>query len=151
MNRGDMIRRVRSYTRDLSGSIFRTIDITDYINEGVDRIRSRIPQLKKMVSLDADNVVPSLLPSEYHYLIPVYASSRCFSQDERHYQASTLMNEFETKLEELFSDINEGVLPILDDAGNVVDTSLPSDYVKQVYFDDSESTDDIDLGVNGVE
>lgn len=150
MNRGDLIKRVRSYTRDLSGSIFRTIDITDYINESINRFRGRIPQLKPMTTLLADDVSPIYLPEEYQYLLAVYAASRCFAQDERHYQASTLMNEFEVKLEELFNDINEGLVKLVDPTGAVVDTSVPSEYVKQVYYTESESLNDVDLGVDGV-
>ena len=35
MNRLDLIRRVRSLTRDFSNAIFRESDIVDYINEGI--------------------------------------------------------------------------------------------------------------------
>lgn len=149
MNRADMITRVRSYTRDLSASIFRSIDVTSFINEGIDRMRSRISQLKPMIYLSADDEIPIYLPSEFHYLISVYAASRCFGQDERHYQSSTLMNEFETKLEELYAGINDGSVVILNASGVQVDTTGSVDYVKAVYYTEPYGYD-VDLGVNGV-
>lgn len=150
MDRAAMIRRVRAYTRDLSSSIFRQVDITDFIQEGIDRIKGRIPQLKAMTDLTDDTMSPTLLPAEYHHLLPVYASARCFGQDERHYQASTLMNEFEIKLEELLGYISDGTIEIRDPDGNIVDVSLPAEYVKQAYFDDRGYDGDDDEGVNGV-
>lgn len=134
MNRGEIARRIRSYTRDLSGSIFRTIDVNDYINEGIDRVRSRVPECAGMQYVNADEVEPTHLPPSFHYLLSVYAASRCFGQDERHYQASTLMNEFEVKLDELIALIEEGKIVIVDGDGNAVEDTSIEDHVRDVYF-----------------
>lgn len=150
MNRADLTRRVRSYTRDLTSSIFRSVDITDYINEGIDRFRSYIPKLKGMTWLTSDDSPPILLPDEYHYMLAVYGASRCFAQDERHYQASTLMNEFESKLEELNTLIQDGTVVIKTADGTSVETTIPVDYVTVEYFADDTDDSDIDDGVNGV-
>ena len=114
MTRLELIQRVRAVTRDLSNSIFREQDIVSFINEGVDRFKQYIPQLSKMNHLVETNSSPDILPSQYHHLLAVYCSSRCFSQDERHYQATTMMNEFETKLEELKAAIDSADVVIID-------------------------------------
>lgn len=150
MNRADLIRRVRAYTRDLSSTIFRNVDIVDFINEGVERIKMRVPQLLTIPDLVSDDSTPLPLPSQYHALIAVYGASRCFSQDERHYQASTLMNEFETKLEELLNAINNGEVTIVDGDGNPIVGNNSVDYVTVEYFATNNDDDDIDLGVEGV-
>ena len=150
MNRGDLIRRVRAYTRDLSSSIFRNVDIVDFINEGGERIKSRVPQLVSMQDLLSDDQIPTPLPNQFHALLAVYSASRCFGQDERHYQSSTLMNEFETKLEEMIGAINNGEVIITDGSGNPIVTNNPIDYVTVEYFASNYGDDDIDPGVEGV-
>lgn len=142
MNRGDIVKRVRSYTRDLSNSIFRAIDVTDYINEGIDRVKSVVAECSDMAYLDSDNQTPILLPAQYHYLLAVYSASRCFWQDERHYQASTLMNEFETKLDELVEAIADGKVVIKDEDGAPVTSDIEMDYVRDVYFDATEDNEE---------
>jgi hypothetical protein len=149
MNRGDLIRRVRAYTRDLNSSIFRNVDVVDFINEGVDRVKSRVPQLVSIPTLVSDDSVPLPLPAQYHALLAIYGASRCFGQDERHYQASTLMNEFEQKLDELISAINNREVIIVDAEGVEIDSNIPVDYVKVEYFA-SSNIDDEDDGVDGL-
>lgn len=152
MNRLDLIRRVRSLTRDLSNSIFREIDIIDYINESIDRYRQYIPELAGMKYLTSGADKPDLLPEQYHYLIAVYAASRCFGQDERHYQATNFMNEFEIKLEEMKSKLEAGEVVITDpQTGEAVGATYEPDYVvtNNYYFNNSSQID-FDEGVEGV-
>ena len=135
MNRLYLIARVRSLTRDFSNSIFREADIVAFLNEGVERFKQAIPQFRNEVTLDNNNAEPLLIPSYYHHILSVYASSRCFSQDERHYQATTLMNEFEVKLEELKSKIESGEIVIKDpETGEDITTTNTTDYVYDNYF-----------------
>ena len=148
MNRSQLVSRVRSNTRDLTSSIFRFIDIADYLNESIDRFKSSVPELSTMSYLTSDEQTPTPLPSAFHYLLATYATSRCFAQDERHYQASTLMNEFESKLEELIMLIEDGRVQILDLNNQLVQPTYPDDYVRNVYFKTTD--EDIDLGVDGV-
>lgn len=125
-----LIRRVRSITRDFSNSIFREQDIIDFINEGIDRFKQLIPELESLEYLVAKNETPSLIPSQYISLLAIYSSSRCFTQDERHYQASTLMNEFEIKLEDLRNKIENGEITIIDpETGEVIENDYDIDYV----------------------
>lgn len=130
MKRLELIRRVRSLTRDFSNSIFREQDIIDFINEGIDRFKQIIPELKGVEKLLANNQEVILIPEEYQHLLSVYATSRCFNQDERHYQAVNYMNEFETKLYSLKDSIDNGDVIITDEEGNVVEAGSGSvDYV----------------------
>ena len=124
MNRLYLIARVRSLTRDFSNSIFREADIVSFLNEGVERFKQAIPQFRNEVTLENNNSEPLLIPSYYHHILSVYASSRCFSQDERHYQSTTLMNEFETKIDELNQKIQNGEIVIIDpETGNEIGVS----------------------------
>lgn len=147
MNRQELIARVRSLTRDLSDSIFREVDIVAFLNEGINRFRQRIPELRTMSTLQESNQSVTLLPEEYHELIALFSASRCFGQDERHYQASTYMNEFETKLDELKALIESGDI-VIDGSSELV---LRDEYVRNNYFDDKTYLSDVDDGVEGVE
>lgn len=129
MTRSEIIQRVRSITRDFSNSIFREVDIVSFINEGINRFRQYIVELKSLSSLDSNTSIPVMLPDEYHHLLALYCASRCFAQDERHYQSTTLMNEFETKLEELKSAIEAGLIVIKDADGSVVEKNYDVEYV----------------------
>lgn len=156
MNRANLILGVRRLTRDFTNSIFREIDIIEFINEGINRFRQTIPQLKAMKQLTTNTVEVELLPDEYHNLIIMFASSRCYFQDERQYQASILMNEFESKLDELKNAIESGDVIILNTSGVKVEADLNIEYVEtESYWGDNHTgvfeTQDIDLGVEGVE
>lgn len=151
MDRLKLIQRVRILTRDLTGSIFREHDIVDFINEGINRFVQVIPELKDLEELNNNTDVPSLIPKQYQHLLAVYATSRCFGQDERHYQASNLMNEFEVKLDELKMNIENGTIAILDGDGNVVENDIPIDYVDLKPYWGSGAVVDFDEGVEGVE
>lgn len=130
MQRVKLVLRVRSLTRDFSNSIFREIDIVDFINEGINRFKQVIPQFKSIPYLLTPSAEPALIPEAYQHLLAVYAAARCFSQDERHYQATTLMNEFEIKLEEMKGLIESGEIVIIDPVtGGEIVADIPTDYV----------------------
>lgn len=147
-----LIQRVRAITRDLTNSIFREQDIRDFINEGVNRIQQRVPELRGMTSLIALQENVKTLPKPYHHLLSVYATARCFAQDERHYQATTYMNEFEVKLEELKSDIEAGSVTIVDEEGKEITTDNYVDYVnlRPYHITETSRKWDEDEGVEGV-
>lgn len=152
MNRLELITRVRSLTRDLSNAIFREADVISYLNEGIERIVQVIPALSSMLPLKENTDVPAMLPMQYHHLIAVYSASRCFGQDERHYQASNFMNEFETKLDTLRADLESGRITIIDpDTGGTLQMFNATDYVVDNYFYKRNGGIDVDNGVEGVE
>lgn len=148
MKKSDITRKVRGYTRDFSNTIYRQIDIDDYINEAIDRIREVVPELQGMTYLTSDSQKPTLLPEQYHNLIALYAASRCFLQDERQYEASSFMNEFEQKLDEMKKAILDEIVIITDVDGNQVTFNYKEDTVTNEYFKSFNS--DVDTGVEGV-
>lgn len=151
MNRLDLSKRVRSLTRDFSNAIFREQDIIDYINEGIDRIKQVIVEFEKMPYLLDNADIPTMLPGRYHHLLSLYSASRCFGQDERHYQASNFMNEFETKMDELRIGIEEGKIKIIDpDTNEVIEATYEPDYVTNNYYRTHQRGFDVDKGVEGV-
>ena len=137
----ELINRTRTYTRDFTGSIYREVDILIFMEEAYNRF-AIIPEFSNLVydGIKA-NPVP-LIPYRYQHLLPIYASSRCFFQDEQDYRAGTLMNEFETKLEELKSLIESGDIIIKDADGIAVVNSLANGYVVNEYFDATISDED---------
>lgn len=126
--------RAKSLTRDFDGVVFREADFKMFANESIDRMKGVIPELRGMVYMESSDDVPKLLPGRYHHLIAVYCASRCFFQDERHYQASTLMNEFESKLAELKYMVESGDESIYDERGNKIVIDAENDYVVDNYF-----------------
>ena len=152
MTRLEISRRVRSLTRDFSESIFRSQDIIDFINEGIDRFIQLIPELQGLSHLRNNNDAPLLIPNAYRHLLSIYSASRCFSQDERYYQATTLMNEFETKLDELKSKIESGSIIITNpQTGEPIQVYYDSEYViTNNYFRNSSGFVSSDESVEGV-
>ena len=126
----EIIDRVRSYTRDTTGSLFTQDDIVSFINEGIDRIR-RYKYFKNMTHLTSLSDEPKYLPSEYHDLLAIYGACRCFTQDEQNYLAEQFMNEYEYKTSEMEQFINDGELII---EGIDENSNKPFDAVKDVYF-----------------
>lgn len=154
MDRLALVQRVRALTRDFSNAIFREIDIIDFLNEGIDRISQVIPELDGMSPLLSHTDVPTLLPKKFHHLLPLYATARCFGQDERHYQSSTFMNEFEVKLSDLKALIETGDIVIIDPDTNApveLDNASNIEYVvTNNYYEPYESSSDLDEGVDGL-
>lgn len=134
MDRKALVERTQAHLRDFGLTAFREIDVVRYINEGIERVMQIIPQFNDMEPLEYDEQHPICLPKAYHHLLAVYSASRLFAQDDRFYQASTLMNEFETKLGQLLSDLLSGDVIAYDKDGNEIDFSGKPDHVKNEYF-----------------
>ena len=130
MTRALLLNRVRQNTRDLTGTIFRAQDVNDYINEAINRVKQVIPELHVMPLLFSDADTVRILPEQYHHLLAVYATSRAFGQDERHYQSTTYMNEFEVKLDELKQKIESGQIVLVGVDGNPIVSDNVNDYVQ---------------------
>jgi len=130
-----LIRKVRAHARDFNDTIFRKEDITMFLNEAIDRIIQVLPALNNMPYLVSENDIVEYIPREYVHLLANYSVARLYSQDERHYEATTFMNEFELKLAELKEKIENGEVEIIDPhTGDVLDTSIAIDYVTDNYF-----------------
>ena len=133
MTLSDLITRVRSYTRDTTGTLFTASDVKDFINEAIDKLR-QIKELENIKHLSNDSDVIVLLPSQYHYMTAVYSASRCFSQDEQHYQAQTYMDEFMGLFSLVELGIKEGTISIYDENGQIIKDTHEPDVVENVYF-----------------
>ena len=136
MNRVDLTLRARSLLRDLSNTQFRETDVVNYLNEGIERIGQIIPELGNMGPLNTTMAEVQYLPKAWQHIIAIYGAARLATQDERHYQAGVFMNEFETKLELLHEQFQNGEVEFIDPV-----TGLPiiprymDDHVRNVYFD----------------
>ena len=135
MTLNDLVTRVRSYTRDTTGTLFELSDIENFINEGIDKLR-QIKSLETMATLTNDEQSVDLLPPQYHYCLAVYSASRCFSQDEQHYLAQTFAEEFNGLYDLIELGIKEGTIVIADDGGNPINNDISMDGVTNVYFED---------------
>ena len=133
MTLNDLVTRVRSYTRDTTGTLFELSDIENFINEGIDKLR-QIKSLETMANLTNDEQSVDLLPPQYHYCLAVYSASRCFSQDEQHYLAQTFAEEFNGLYDLIELGIKEGTIVIADDGGNPINNDISMDGVTNVYF-----------------
>lgn len=141
VNTIDLIKRVRQYTRDFSGMTFTDDDVQSFINEAIDRVAEIMPEFAPMAYLTTTDQVPTYLPKQYHHLLAVYSASRCYFQDERHYQASNLMNEFEIKFADVQAKIESGEITIYDPDGNPVDFGTgDTDYVVNTYYEPNHAS-----------
>ena len=131
----NLVARVRSYTRDTTGTLFTTSDVKDFINEGIDRLR-QIKQLEGMKHLTNDMDEPNLLPPQYHYMIAIYSAFRCFAQDEQYTPAQSYADEFETLFKIIELGIQDGTIVIIDDDNNEVKNDVDFDSVTDVYFNE---------------
>lgn len=134
MNRLELMQRSRSLVRDISNSFFREDDVVNYLNEGIDRIAQRIPIFTAMPYLLNNLQEVTYLPKQWQHLLAIYCASRLCTHDERHYQAGTFMNEFETKLDDLSASIDSGDTAIVDENGNEVKQPFKDQYVRNNYF-----------------
>lgn len=151
MDRKTLVERTKVHLRDFHLTAFREIDAVNYINEAIERVVQIIPQFYQMEPLEHDQQHPICLPKFHHHLLAVYSASRLFAQDDRFYQASTLMNEFETKLGQLLSDLLSGDVIAYDKDGNEIDFSGKPDYVKNEYFLDRHNRHSFRGGIDDLE
>ena len=133
MTLNELVSRVRSYTRDTTGTLFTLSDVKNFINEGIDKLR-QIKVLEGMEYLESDTDIPDYLPSQYHYSLAVYSASRCFSQDEQHYLAQTFMEEFLGLYSLIELGIKEGTIVIIGSDGEQINSDDELDGVVDVYF-----------------
>lgn len=134
MTFADINNYTRQLLRDTNRTIFQEAEINRAINEAISRCR-QIKELSLMKKLEASNEEPLFLPEQYHELLSLFSASRCFFVDEQFQQSTMLMNEFENKLFDLKTAIENGDIIITDPEGNTVDTGETSiDYVVDEYF-----------------
>lgn len=136
----DLITRARRNLNDKDSSIYERDDIVSYVNEAIDRMKDiYVFQNEVYLSDNLDEL--DIIPTQYQYLLAVYATARCFSLDEQYYQATTFMNEFEVKRQEMIDAIESGELTVTDSLGVAITFDYESDAVENVYFDYGSTSD----------
>lgn len=133
MNLTDLITRTRYYVRDINSKRFPSDEIELYINEGIERLRSY--QAFSDMSYPTATKDVSYLPTEYHYILALFAASRCFGVDNDFYQEQDKRNEFENAFAELITKIENNEIYIKE-------LEYAIDYVKDEYFDTSNTDED---------
>ena len=122
------------YARDTNSYMFPDDDIDMFLNQAIDVLR-QYPVFRSMKYLQDGDDEPELLPSYYHYMLALFASSRCYDIDERFYEGVEKRNEFESLLDDLIAEVQAGNITICDKDGNIVeDTANYIDAVADVYF-----------------
>jgi hypothetical protein len=147
MDLRNIILNTKRHLNDINSGIFSDDDLKYFINECINRIKM-YPYFIDMVELVANSDEPIILPPHTHNLITFYAASRCFFQDERFYEATNFMNDFEYKLEELVQKVESGDIVLRDAEGAAIDISsfYVEDYVQDDYFAPNYNIED-DEGV----
>lgn len=125
----------KTLSRDSGDYVFTDAMIKDFINQGIDRLK-QTKVFNAMTHLDESTDVPTILPEEYHYILAIYASSRCLEYDERHYEALDRRNEFETLFAQLLNEIEA-------DRQGELTNSMYSDVVTNVYFNITQHDDEV--------
>lgn len=143
MNLTELRTRTRRYVRDISEKRFSNAEIDLYIDECVDRMRS-YPYFYNMPDINETDDV-QYLPSHYHYIIALFAASRCFGVDNDFYQEQDKRNEFETAFSELIFKIENGEIAIYDSDDTEVTVEHPIDYVNDTYFEGSTTDEEEDI------
>ena len=122
------------YARDTNGYVFPEDYIDMFINQAIDVLR-QYPLFRGMKYLEESSDEPNLLPPNYHYMLAIFAASRCYDIDERFYEGVEKRNEFESLLDDLLAEIHAGNIVIYDEEGNIIeDTANYMDVVTDVYF-----------------
>lgn len=133
----------RRHLKDVTQNIWTDDDIKQFINDAITLIRQAVPlyftTLHTVPHTDSLGTVTYdiNIDEDYEMLIPLFAASRCFEQDEQHYRATQKMNEFETRLVVMVtnimeSDAYEEILKAREALG-----LTNTDYVRDVYFNTS--------------
>lgn len=122
------------FARDTNNYVFTDTYIDMFLNQAIDRLR-QYKIFEGMSYLEYSDDEVTLLPSQYHYMLALFAASRCFDIDERFYEGVEKRNEFESLLDDLIADIQAGNIVITDSEGNnVKDDTNYIEYVTDVYF-----------------
>lgn len=143
MNLTDLIHMTRVYCRDNNNHMFTDSNIKMFLNQAIDRLR-QYKVFDKMSYLESNDDVVTFLPSQYHYLLALFASSRCYDTDERFYEGIEKRNEFESAFSDLINEIETNNVIISDDDGSTIDDK-PNyiDYVVDKYFKVGDEEDDV--------
>lgn len=129
------------YARDTNSYVFPEDYIDMFINQAIDRLR-QYPAFRSMNYLSASSDEVDVLPSQYHYMLALFAASRCFDIDERFYEGVEKRNEFEDLLDSLLAEIQSGNLDLMNSEDELIeDDANYTEYVTDIYFDNGGEDD----------
>lgn len=124
----------RRHLKDDTQNVWTDEDIKYFINEAISMIKKTIPEyftaLHRVPSSDVADTTPNTIhiEEEYENLIPLFASARCFEQDEQNYRAVKQMNEFEARKLDMEEKVRDS------DAYALIIAGI-EEAVRDVYFD----------------
>lgn len=127
----------RIHLKDTTENVWTDNHITYFINEAICIMRKvAVPYFSGL--LEVSNLTDVInIDSDYKFLLPLFASARCFEQDEQNYRAVKQMNEFESRREEVENKIFES------DEYSALVASNESEGVADVYFDSTTGADEV--------
>lgn len=124
----------RVYCRDNNSYLFSNSVIKIFLNQAIDRIK-QYKVFRDMPYLESKSDTVKFIPRHYHYILALFASSRCYDIDERFYEGTEKRNEFEQTFAELVAEIESGNVIIQDADGNDVEnTTNYIEYITDEYF-----------------
>lgn len=127
----------RRHLKDSTQNVWTDADIKYFIDEAIALIKSTLPlyfaTLHKIADAEVADTTPTVIhiKTDYTMLISVFASARCFEQDEQNYRAVQKMNEFEARKIDMVNEILDS------DEYAAMFESASVDVVKDVYFNSS--------------
>lgn len=137
----ELIAMTRLLSRDANSYVFTDEMIKAFLNQCISRLK-QYKSFKGMGKLTAGSDVATHLPEPYHYMLSLFAASRCLDMDERFYEGTEKRNEFEMMLDELIAEIQTGNISIYDgDGTRVEDDTVCVDYVVDTYFSNQYGDD----------
>lgn len=138
----ELIGMTRVYARDNNSFMFTDANITMFLNQAIDRL-AQYPIFKNMPYLSTEEPNVYFLPRQYHYILALFASARCYDSDERFYEGTEKRNEFEQFMDNMLAEIESGNLIIYDKDGIVVEnTANYMDYVTDEYYGATTTTEE---------
>jgi hypothetical protein len=141
MTYNELVSRTQAYARSKSSGTFSSTIIGEFLTEAIDQLRA-YSTFKNMPYIVLGGAGLSYLPTEYHYILSLYAASRCFDMDERFFEGTQKRNEFESKLQELIARVNMGDILLYDENGILVtDKTNVIDYIVDEYFGSISTAD----------
>lgn len=127
----EAVQDTRILLNDTTESVWTNKQITYYLNEAISIVKKTVPEhFELLTHVQADN--DEIYIDEYYkMLLPLFASARCFDQDEQHYRSTQKMNEFEIRRVEMETDI----LNNLDESEEeIAERANKNDYVIDTYY-----------------
>lgn len=127
----DAIVDTRRHLKDTTQNVWKDADVKAFINDAIRIVKRSIPSY--FISLAPVSAITDEIniDNDYAFILALFASARCFEQDEQNYRAVQKMNEFETRRTEMINEVFERT----DYVGNDFDA------VQDVYYNSDNDED----------